>query len=236
MAFPHARRSRISALAAALAATACLVPAAVRAQPTPLDQPRQRLRDRYKSPQATAKLDDNVRKWKSDDPDERLEAVRGFGEVNDPKAIEYLLAAANDPDMRIRVKAIDVLGQVQAKEATPLLVQRLFMRDTDIGTKQRILASLGKIGDHRATKPLCDFMSRDVDAAVRGNAIYALGDIGDRDAIPALEQLAQHDADPRLRALATEAIRRIKEKPEPPVVPPALVDRRRGEPEQPPTP
>lgn len=225
----RARRSRLSALATVLAAAACLVPVAVRAQPSPLEQPRQRIRDRYKTGGQGQRLDENVRKWNSDDPDERLEAVRGFGEVQDPKAVEYLLAAANDPDMRIRVKAIDVLGQVQAKEATPLLVQRLFMRDTDLGTKQRILASLGKIGDHRATKPILDFLSRDVDSAVRANAIYALGDIGDRDALPALEQVAEKDADPTLRAVATEAIRRIKEKPEPPVVPPALVDRRRGE-------
>jgi HEAT repeat protein len=226
---PRARLSRSFVLATAAAAALLLAPAVSRAQPSDLQEPRQRLRDRYKTPQQNQRLDENVRKWKSEDPDERLEAVTGFGAVQDPKAIEYLLTAANDPDTRIRVKAIDVLGQVQAKEAVPLLVQRLFMRDTDLGTKQRCLAALGKIGDPRATKPILDFLSRDVETPVRGNAIYALGDIGDPAAVPALEQLAQHDADPTLRGLATEAIRRIKEKPAPPVVPPALVDRRRGE-------
>jgi HEAT repeat protein len=217
-----------SVVAMIAAATLSALPARVHAQPSDLQEPRTRFRDRYRgTPQQNQRLDENVRKWKSEDPDERLEAITGFGSVQDPKAIEYLLAAASDPDPRIRVKAIDVLGQVQAKEAVPLLVQRLFMRDTDLGTKQRCLASLGRIGDPKATKPILDFLSRDVETSVRGNAIYALGDIGDPAALPALEQIAQQDPDPTLRGLAGGAIRRIKEKPAPPVVPPALVDRRR---------
>jgi HEAT repeat protein len=233
MTFPRVRLSRPLVLATTAAAALLVAAAVVHAQPNEVQEPRTRFRDRYRTPQQNQRLDENVRKWKSEDPDERLEAVTGFGAVQDPKAVEYLLTAANDPDTRIRVKAIDVLGQVQAKEAVPFLVQRLFMRDTDLGTKQRCLASLGRIGDPRATKPILDFLSRDVETPVRGNAIYALGDIGDPAALPALEHLAQNDPDPTLRALANEAIRRIKAKPAPPVIPPALVDRRREAPPNP---
>ena len=42
-----------------------------------------------------------------------------------------------------------------------------------------------------------------------------------------LEAIA-HDGDPMLRGLATEAIRKIRERPAPPVVPPALAVDRRG--------
>ena len=192
--------------------------------------PRPSIRDRYRAPQQTQKLDENVRKLKSDDPDTRLEGIRGLGEVNDPKAIEYLVAAASDPDMRIRVKAIDTLGQIRAKEATPLLVQQLFMRDIDLGTKRRILACLGKIGDPRATEPIVDFLARDIDPAVRGNAIFALGDIGDRAALPALENLARDGHDEVLRRVAEEAIRKIRDRPSPPIVPPALAVDHRGPP------
>lgn len=194
-----------------------------------------RLRDRYKTPQQSQKLDENLRKLRSDDPEKRLEGLRGLGEVNDKKAVEQLVAATNDPDMRIRIKAIDVLGQVKASEATPLLVQQLFMRDTDLGTKQRILACLGKIGDPRATPPLVDFLSRDIDLATRGNAIFALGEIGDRAALPSLGLIAEGE-EPALRSLAQEAIRKIKERPAPSVVPPALAIDRRAPPGQPPTP
>jgi HEAT repeat protein len=150
--------------------------------------------------------------------------------VSDPKATEYLIAAASDTDMRIRIKAIDTLGNVKAKDATPLLIQQLFMRDTDVPTKQRLLASLGKIGDSRATSPIVDFLSRDVDPATRGTAIFALGEIGDRAALPALDALAKDERDEMLRGIAQEAARKIRDKPVPTVVPPALAVRQPGAP------
>ena len=197
--------------------------------PPEQDSPRSstRLRDRYKSPQNSQKLDESLRKFRSDDPDERLEGIRGLGEINDPKGVEYVVAAASDPDPRIRIKAIDTLGNIRAKDATPLLVQQLFMRDTDIPTKQRILVALGKIGDPRSTRSIVDFMSRNIDSATRGNAIYALGDIGDRAALPPLEALARDSQDEAQRRLANEAIRKIREKREPEVLPPALAGDRR---------
>ena len=191
------------------------------------DSPRAHLRDRYRKPENSQKLSDSARKLKSEDVEERLDAIRTLGQLDDPKATEYLVAAASDPDMRVRIKAIDTLGHIKAKDATPLLVQQLFMRDTDLGTKQRILASLGKIGDRRATGPIMDFLSRDIDPAVRGNAIFALGDIGDPAALPSLEVLARDAQDPLLRSLAAEAARKIRARPAPAVVPRALaVDRR----------
>ena len=194
----------------------------------PLDsQGRRGLRDRYNGPQTNQKLDDNIRKLNGDDPEARLEAVRALGEINEPKAIEYLLQAANDPDMRIRIKAIDTLGNAHAKDASGLLIQQLFLRSTDLPTKQRILAALGKIGDTRATGPILDILSRDIDPAVRGNAIFALGEIGDRTALPSLESLAKDSPNDVLRRLAVEAARKIRARPAPAVVPPALaVDRR----------
>lgn len=222
------RGLRCRPTAALLLTVALACPTLAVAQlPIAQDSGRNRLRDKYRTPQNSQKLDENVRKLQSDDVTTRLEGVAGLGEVSDPKAVEHLVTAASDPDMRIRVKAIDVLGQVHAKEATPLLVQQLFMRDTDLATKRRILACLGKIGDTHATAPILDFLSRDVDTAARGNAIFALGDLGDRTALPALEALAKGQ-DEALRGLAQESIRKIHDHPEPPVVPPALaVDRRR---------
>lgn len=225
------RRTRIALLALAVAGLPSSAPAQL-----PLDSatPRGRLRDTARNPQSGQKLDENARKLQADDLPTRLEGVRGLGEVNDPKATELLIAAANDPDMAVRVKAIDTLGHMRAKEATPLLIQQLFMRDTDGATRRRILAALGKIGDPRATSPILDLLARNNDPNLRGNVIFALGDIGDRAALPALEKVAKNEQDPNLRGLAQEAIRKIQERPEPAVVPPALVDRRAPTP--PPTP
>jgi HEAT repeat protein len=226
------RRTRVTLLVLAIAG----LPSSVLAQ-LPIDgaAPRGRLRDAAKNPQASQKLDDNIRKLSAEDLPTRLEGVRGLGEVNDPKATELLIAAANDPDMAVRVKAIDTLGLIRAKDATPLLIQQLFMRDNDASTKRRILACLGKIGDTRATKPILDLLARDNEPGLRGNAIFALGDIGDRTALPALEKVSSSEQDPNLRGLAQEAMRKIRERPEPAVVVPALAADRRP-PGAPPTP
>jgi len=215
---------------------AAVVPANALAQ-LPFGQDgRARLRGNDSKPQSGQKIDDAAKKVNSDDPDTRLEGVRALGEMEgEGKAEELLMQAANDPDQRVRVKAIDTLGNVHAKNATPFLVQQLFLRDTDLATKQHILPALGKIGDKRATKPILDFMSRDIDVSIRGNAIYALGDIGDRAAIEPLEAV-EKGKDEQLSHLARQAIRRIEERPEPEVVPPALAGDRRLRGETPPTP
>jgi HEAT repeat protein len=225
---------RFRACASRIAPTAwlalALLPVLATAQTIPFgDQENpKRFRDRYRKPEAGQKLNDAVRKLKSDDVQERLEAIQILGDIDDPKAVEYLVAAANDPEMSVRIKSIDTLGHLKAKEATPLLIQQLFMRDTDLGTKQRILATLGKIGDQRATKPIVDFMSRDLDPAVRGNAIFALGDLGDPAALVPLEAIANDGHDPMLKSLAAEAARKIRTRPIPTVVPPALAVDVRG--------
>ena len=213
----------------ALGLAAAIVPALVTAQ-TPFDPDgsgtRSRLRDKYRQPENSQKLNDNIKKLNSDDPQQRLEAISALGELNDPKATEPLVAAANDPDMRIRIKAIDTLGQMKAKDATPPLIQQLFMRDTDLPTKRRILACLGKIGDSRATSPILDFLARDLDPDARGNAIFALGDIGDPAAVAPLETIASN-GDPMLRPIAADALKKIRAKPAPSLVPSAFANDRR---------
>ncbi len=208
-----------------------LLPAAGLAQSPfdPAESPRTKLRDRSSRGQSTGpKVEDQLKKLASEDPEQRIEGVRGLAESGDPKAIEHLIGAANDPDDRVRVKAIDTLGQLKAKDAVPLFVQKLFLRDTDRSTKARILVALGKIGDERATSPILDLLSRDADRPIRGNAVYALGEIGDTRAIPGLEKLAGSTDDEALRTLATETARKIRERPAPVVQPPALATDRRG--------
>ena len=188
---------------------------------------RGRLRDRYEKPRQQQKLDESIRKFGEEDTQTRLEGVEGLGEnSSDAKAVEYLMRGAADADLSVRVKAIDVIGDNRVKQAVPLLVQQLFMRDTSLATKQHILASLGKIGDAHATKPILDFLARDIDPSVRGSAVYALGDIGDPAALPTLEKLAKETSDENFRGLAQSAIRKIQDRPAPTVVPPALADRR----------
>jgi len=168
------------------------------------------VRQRYDKTTKGSNLDDFVRNLNSDDPAKRLQGLKSLTDSKDPKAIEYIVGAIGDSDMRIKAKAIDALGNLRATEATPVLVQHLFLRDTDADVKQRILASLGKIGDPRAAKPIGEFLERDLDPAMRGTAIYALGDIGSVESLPLLDKIAETDGNKTIERLAKEAAEKVK--------------------------
>jgi HEAT repeat protein len=211
-----------------------LLPVVARAQgfPNPAtDATRGQLRDRASTPtgksETKAKLDDALRNFNAEDQPSRLEGVRQLGTVEDQaKAMGYLLQAANDSDSAVRLRAIDVLGQIRAKEAVGPLVQQLFMRGTDEITKQHLLVSLGRIGDPRAVKPIVDFLARDNGRRIQGNAIFALGDIGDDEALAPLGRIAEETGDPSLRSVAKDAMRKIRDRPAPEVVPSAMAQER----------
>ena len=137
------------------------------------------MKQRYDKQTKGAGVEEWARKMNSDDPLERLEGVRSLSESTDPAAVPYLVQALGDGDMRVKAKAIDACGTARAADATPVLVQMLFLRGTSPEVEQRILAALGKIGDQRAASPIVEFLGRDLDHATRGTAIFALGDIAD---------------------------------------------------------
>ena len=208
-----------------------LLPVLAHAQPSLVNpgEGRQQLRDRIpgQRPEAKAKLDDALRKFRAEDQPTRLEGVRLLGSVEDnAKAVAYLLEAVNDSDSAIRLTAIDTLGQMRAKDAVGPLVQQLFMRGTDDVTMQHIVVALGRIGDTRATKPLVDFLARDTGRRLRGTAVFSLGEIGDDAALEPLGRLAEETDDASLRSVARTAMRKIRDRPAPEVVPSALAQER----------
>jgi HEAT repeat protein len=203
------------------------------AQPSPSADPRARYQREQDRPRTQQQFDESLRKFESDDLPTKLEGIAAMGQIDkkdEPRALAYLLGAANDPDPSVRAKAIETLGHMHATEATTALVQRLFMRDTDDFTRRRILASLGMIGDKRAVDPLLDFADGKANVDTRAGAIYAIGEIGDRKALPALEHIATESDDPALRDVAKVAIQRIKARPVPTETPAALRDDRRPAP------
>jgi len=149
----------------AVASLACAGATAARGQIS-ADQVRQR----YDRQTKGGSIDEFARDLRSEDPADRLKGVKSLSESTDPKAVEYLVQALGDADMRVKAKAIDACGNVRAADATPVLIQQLFLRGTDPEVKQRILAALGKIGDQRAAKPIQEFLGRDLDHATRGTA------------------------------------------------------------------
>jgi HEAT repeat protein len=91
-----------------------------------------------------------------------------------------------------------------------VLIQHLFLRDTDDSVKKRILAALGQIGDESAAKPIAEFLERDHDDSTRGTAIFALGEIGSPTSVEALQEIEQTSTNPTLSRLAREAQAKVR--------------------------
>jgi HEAT repeat protein len=167
-------------------------------------------RQRYEKATKGANIDDYVKRLGSDDPEKRLEAVKSLGASKDKKAVEFLLQATGDTDVRVRAKAVQMLGDMRATEATPVLVQYLSQRGTEPQMKQLIIASLGKIGDPTAARPIMEFLRRDLDRESRGTAIFALGEIAAPESVSELQQIEASDQDDRIRQLAADALVKVQ--------------------------
>jgi len=214
---------------AALLVLAMAGPAAAQSQVNPF-----RVQQRYKEASEGKSIDDFTKRLNDPDPATRLEAVKSLGESNKPEAVEYLIQATGDPDQSVMIKAIDYLGKLRATAATQILVQKLFMRDVPVPVQQRILVSLGRMGDVRAAAPIAEYLDRPTDPETKGTAIFALGEIGDHASVPKLEAVrSDQSTDPHMRDLAGEAIAKIDRRLSPSAVAvqiPALED-----PDKPPT-
>lgn len=193
-----------------------------------------RVQQRYKEASSGKSIDDYTKRLNDPDPATRLEAVKSLGDSGKDEAIEYLIQATGDSDDSVMIKAIDYLGKLRATAATQILVQKLFMRDVPVNVQQRILVSLGRMGDVRAAAPISEYLGRGVDPATKGTAVFALGEIGDSASVPKLQAI-QTDAssDPHMQRLAGEAVAKINRRLSPSTVAvqiPALED-----PDKPPT-
>ena len=221
-----ARRNAVGPIAALLV-VAIAAPAVAQVNPF-------RVQQRYKEASQGKSIDDYTKRLNDPDPATRLEAVKNLGESGSADAIEYLIQAAGDPDESVMAKAIDYLGKLRATAATQILVQRLFMKDVPVAVQQRILVSLGRMGDVRAAAPIGEYLSRDITPETRGTAIFARGEIGDAGSIPKLQAIqTDATADAHTQRLAGEAVAKINNRLSPSTVAvqiPALED-----PDKPPT-
>jgi HEAT repeat protein len=120
-----------------------------------------------------------------------------------------LFRGLDDSDVRVRIKAIDVLGARGSNDAVPVMDQDLFLRETPPVEKLHLVAALGRVGDARGTLPIVEYLDQTDDTPSRGTAVFALGEIGDPRANDTLIQVVRGDKTAMVRKLAEEALEKI---------------------------
>ncbi len=160
-----------------------------------------------KSPEEA--ITDTKKKLEDVDPRVRVAALDQLEWANLPEANAMLMRAMNDRDLRVKVKAIDVLGIHQFKDAVPPMSQELFLRDTPDVVKLHLVAALGRIGDQAGMLPVMNYLQTQTDERARGTAVFALGEIGNSKAIDTLTQVIGSDQSAMVRKLAQEALAKI---------------------------
>jgi HEAT repeat protein len=150
---------------------------------------------------------------KDADPNVRVQELKKLRNLQDPEVNKIIMDCLSDPDIRVKIKAVDLLGARQANEGVPPMSQLLFLRSTEPLVKLHAAAALGRIGDSRGTLPVMEYLQEETaagdDDRARGTAVFALGEIGSDKSNDLLSQVVANDKSDMVRRLAQEAIEKI---------------------------
>ena len=146
---------------------------------------------------------------KDADPNVRVTELMKLRYLQDPEVNQILTNSLSDPDVRVKIKAIDILGAREANQAVPPMSSMLFLRSTEPIVKLHLVAALGRIGDAQGVMPVMQYLGEDQDERGRGTAVFALGEIGSDKAIPLLNKVVAEDQSSMVRRLAQEALQKV---------------------------
>ncbi|MFQ6044192.1 MAG: HEAT repeat domain-containing protein [Candidatus Poribacteria bacterium] len=149
-----------------------------------------------------------------DDEYETVEARRGVVKIlaqlgQNEKAMDLLLTALRDEDQRVRIGAVDALGEMRHAAAVEPIIAA--MRDKNEWVRWHCAAALGKVGSEEAVPRLVVALREDRSWWVRYYAAEALGKIGTKEAIEPLLKVTQDELeDERVKIKAQEAIEKLR--------------------------
>jgi hypothetical protein len=146
---------------------------------------------------------------KDADPSVRVSELIKLRNLQDPEVNQILTNSLSDPDVRVKIKAIDILGAREANDAVAPMSSMLFLRSTEPIVKLHLVAALGRIGDAQGTTPIMQYLGEDQDERGRGTAVFALGEIGSDKATPLLTRVVAEDQSQMVRRLAKEALQKV---------------------------
>ncbi len=147
---------------------------------------------------------------KDADPSVRVSELIKLRNLTDPEVNSILMTSMSDTDVRVKIKAIDILGSREANAAVPTMSRMLFLRSTEPIVKLHLVAAVGRIGDAQGTLPVMQYLGEDQDERGRGTAVFALGEIGSDSAAPLLNKVIAEDQSQMVRRLAQEALQKVQ--------------------------
>jgi HEAT repeat protein len=138
----------------------------------------------------------------------RGNAAHALGGSKDPRAVEALIAALEEPDAEVRAAAAESLGALKDARAVEPLIGAL--QDEDASTRANAAWALGQLRDARAVQPLIALL-QDVDQYARDRAVNALGDIRDLRAVEPLIRAMLNDESGNVRLHAAHYLGCMKD-------------------------
>jgi HEAT repeat protein len=171
--------------------------------------------------QDAQKLDSLLPYLQSKTPSLRLAAVKAFGSIKSPVAIDYLIKMLKDPVIEVRSMAAFSLGQIGNEKAETGLISAFAGRDTtgvNNVFNQNVLEALGKCGSKTTLKNIASVVSYRMtdDQLLLGQmrSIYRFGlrNVFDLSATQtALKYVANPSYPQKVRLLAAHYLGRFKE-------------------------
>src|SRR3984885_12890158 len=146
---------------------------------------------------------------KDADPAVRVTELEKLRNLQDPEVNQILISSMSDPDVRVKVKAVDILGARGANDAVTPMSTMLFLRSTEPIVKLHLVAALGRIGDSQGALPIMQYLGEDQDERGRGTAVFALGEIGSDKSVSLLNAVVAQDQSQMVRRLAKEALQKV---------------------------
>ena len=111
-------------------------------------------------------VDDHIRMLQSYDDDQRKGSAKALSNYHDPRAVNALLYALNDPEDEVVVEAVRSLGFIGDSAAVEPLIAKL--TDPESEVRATAAEALGRIGDPRAIAPLENMLNTDWNPFLKG--------------------------------------------------------------------
>jgi HEAT repeat protein len=136
-------------------------------------------------------------------------SVEILKEVKDSQIIQKFIDKTKDKRSDVIRRAASAIGQIQAKEATPLLINLLEAIDGDV--RESAVFALGQIQDEQAILPLIDHLKAK-DNNVRRSAVSTLGQMRAKQAVSPLIKLLKDEKNDIIRGRVVSALGLIQDK------------------------